>query len=98
VVGWNAGEAWVTVRDDGPGFASDILSRLGEPYISTGSTGAEDPGQHMGLGVFIARTLLTRTGGEVSFANRRPGAEVHVRWPRTRLESEPASLNEAKPQ
>jgi len=101
VVGWNAEEAWVTIRDDGPGFAPDILSRLGEPYISGGSAGISsesagdgDADPHMGLGIFIARTLLARTGGEVRFANRRPGAEVHVRWPRARLETDSAALSE----
>jgi len=97
VVGWDSAAAWVTVRDDGPGFPPEVLSRLGEPYISTGKTGTDDPGRHMGLGIFIARTLLARTGGEVAFANRRPGAEVRVRWPRRSLENPSPSVNEAPP-
>lgn len=72
----------ISVGDDGPGFRPDLLPRLGEPYISTRprgtwrGTGDEAPGEGpgagyegMGLGLFIARTLLQHTGAQVSFAN-----------------------------
>ena len=77
-VSWDdTGALSVEVEDDGPGFAPSVLSRLGEPYVST-RTGRDG---HMGLGVFIARTLLERTGAEVGFANRSDGgARVDVRW------------------
>lgn len=77
-VSWDdTGALSVEVEDDGPGFAASVLSRLGEPYVST-RTGRDG---HMGLGVFIARTLLERTGAEVGFANRSDGgARVDVRW------------------
>jgi hypothetical protein len=39
----------------------------------------------MGLGVFIATTLLERIGGDVSFKNRK-GAEILVHWSRKALE------------
>ena len=63
----------IAVGDDGPGFSPDILPRLGEPYVSSRARGdrrAVD-GQYegMGLGLFIARTLLERTGARVAFAN-----------------------------
>ncbi len=75
----DAGSIGVEVLDDGPGFAPEILDRLGEPYIST----RRDEGDHMGLGIFIATTLLSRTGGEVSCANAEGGgARVAVVWPR----------------
>ena len=64
--------------DDGPGFRS--AARDGTPFIST-RQGQEG---HMGLGVFIAKTLLERTGATVTFGNRRGtigGAQVSVRWP-----------------
>jgi len=69
----DAGTLRVAIGDDGPGFSPDLLPRLGEPYISTrprGQPGAVD-GEYegMGLGVFIARTLLERTGATLSFAN-----------------------------
>lgn len=63
----------VAVGDDGPGFSPDILPRLGEPYVSTRARGerraADGEYEGMGLGLFIARTLLERTGARVSFAN-----------------------------
>ena len=67
----------IAVGDDGPGFKPDILPRLGEPYVSTrasGSRAARTGGyQGMGLGLFIARTLLERTGATLSFANGTDG-------------------------
>lgn len=78
-VAWDAnGALSVEVEDDGPGFAASVLSRLGEPYVST-RAGRDG---HMGLGLFIARTLLERTGAEIDFENRPDGgARVAVRWP-----------------
>lgn len=78
-VAWDgSGALSVEVEDDGPGFATSVLSRLGEPYVST-RAGRDG---HMGLGLFIARTLLERTGAELDFANRDDGgARVDVRWP-----------------
>lgn len=95
-VGWNTDSAWICIRDDGPGFAEDILPFLGEPYISSKSR--DDGGEHMGLGIFIARTLLARTGADVDFSNRpEGGASVTVRWPRTRLERrETASIAQSE--
>jgi len=70
----------MTIVDDGPGFPTNILDHLGEPYVSTR---ARD-GSHMGLGIFIATTLLSRGGGAVSCANTPGGgARVTVTWPRT---------------
>ncbi len=63
----------VAVGDDGPGFGADILPKLGEPYISTRSRGDRQNRsgtyEGLGLGLFIARTLLERTGARLSFAN-----------------------------
>ncbi len=84
---------WIEVRDDGPGFAPDVLPRLGEPYVTTRSHGENSRTQHqgMGLGFFIAKTLLERSGARVEFGNLRPeGAQVTVRWPRARIEAGPA--------
>jgi two-component system sensor histidine kinase RegB len=80
---WSARSVRVTITDDGPGFPAAILARLGEPYMSsrTGDDG------HMGLGVFIAATLLGRTGADVSFANHPDGgAEATVRWKRSAID------------
>ena len=74
---WTRREALVEIADDGPGFAAEVLESLGEPYVST-RTGESG---HMGLGVFIAKNLLARGGGLVSFANAASGgARVVVRW------------------
>ncbi|MBO6827481.1 MAG: ActS/PrrB/RegB family redox-sensitive histidine kinase [Sneathiella sp.] len=79
---WQDRNVKVVVRDDGPGFSEEILSRLGEPYTSSraGKGG-------MGLGVFIAEMLIRHTGGSIKFANHPDGgAEVTVQWPRSVLE------------
>ncbi len=79
---WSASGIAIEIRDDGPGFPQQILPLLGEPYVSSRKV----TGEHMGLGVFIAQTLLERTGAALSFGNRRRGAVVTVRWPREALE------------
>ena len=75
------------VEDDGPGIPADIRRILGQPYVSgrvseeTGSGKAVIKHAGMGLGIFIARTLLERTGGALSFNNRSTGgAHARVVW------------------
>jgi two-component system sensor histidine kinase RegB len=81
---WSDSDISVTIRDDGPGFPSRLLERLGEPYVSA----RDGEGEHMGLGIFIARTLLQRTGASVDFSNLDGGgAQVVVRWRRAALEA-----------
>ncbi len=88
---WNADTVEIVISDDGPGIAPDILKRIGEPYLTrrrTGDTQGERGG--LGLGVFIARTLLERTGAKVSFTNRTfpdHGAVVTIVWPRSSFET-----------
>src|ERR1700681_2567722 len=98
---WNADTVEIVISDDGPGIAPDVLKRIGEPYLSRRRSADEVPSDHhgLGLGVFIARTLLERTGAKVSFTNRifpDHGAVVQLAWPRNRFEAgeiaaEPAS-------
>jgi two-component system sensor histidine kinase RegB len=75
----------MTVSDDGPGFSSGLLGRLGEPYLSL----RDQEHEHLGLGIFIAQTLLERTGAEVTFVNgldgALEGAAVTIIWPRSAL-------------
>jgi two-component system sensor histidine kinase RegB len=52
----------VEVRDAGPGMSADVLSRVGEPFFTTKATG-----RGMGLGVVLARALLERLGGELTY-------------------------------
>jgi two-component system sensor histidine kinase RegB len=80
----------VEVRDDGPGFAPEVLARLGQPYITSRSSQEPTRSGHtgMGLGFFIAKTLLERTGAIVEFRNGKPGgAVVSARWMRHAIET-----------
>jgi two-component system sensor histidine kinase RegB len=82
----------VDVRDDGPGFSSDILAQLGQPYVTSrpGGEGSRSGHVGMGLGFFIAKTLLERTGAAVDFNNARGGgASISVRWRREMIEAAP---------
>lgn len=93
---WSAGDITITVRDDGPGFSQDIIDRLGDPFVtSRKGYGPGDPGdgagrhEGMGLGFFIAKTLLERSGAQVALANRAypdHGASVRISWPRIRVD------------
>jgi two-component system sensor histidine kinase RegB len=90
---WNTETVEIVISDDGPGFAPDIIKRIGEPYLSRkrGTEEAQSGHSGLGLGVFIARTLLERTGAKVSFTNRTfpdHGAVVQIAWPRQRFEDE----------
>lgn len=79
-VKWDGDKVTIIVADDGPGYPSGLLQKMGEPYISTRVHGH---GGHMGLGVFIAKTLLERIGARVTFSNRAGGgAQVTIVWPR----------------
>lgn len=85
---WDADSIDITVRDDGPGFAPGVLNRLGEPYLT--ERDAEGAAGGLGLGFFIAKTLLERTGAKLDVRNRRPpnqGAVVSARWARSALEA-----------
>jgi two-component system, sensor histidine kinase RegB len=89
---WSAETIEIIVSDDGPGIAPDMLKRIGEPYLSR-RRADEDQNERsgLGLGVFIARTLLERTGAKVSFTNRTfpdHGAVVQMAWPRDRFEAD----------
>jgi two-component system, sensor histidine kinase RegB len=84
--GWDNRTVWIAILDDGPGFPPDIIDRLGEPYVT--HRRPRDPGQPgggLGLGYFIAKTLLERSGAVVTLANRAApdtGATVRLAWPR----------------
>ncbi|MBC7768584.1 MAG: ActS/PrrB/RegB family redox-sensitive histidine kinase [Phycisphaerales bacterium] len=85
---WDASSVEITVRDDGPGFSSAILGRLGEPYLT--ERDREGVAGGLGLGFFISKTLLERTGATLEVRNRRPpnqGAMVKARWQRTSIEA-----------
>ncbi|RTM08758.1 MAG: HAMP domain-containing histidine kinase [Bradyrhizobiaceae bacterium] len=89
---WNRDTIELVISDDGPGIPPDILNRIGEPYLSRRRSQDDGSGERrgLGLGVFIARTLLERTGAKVLFTNRtfpEHGAVVQIAWPRERFEA-----------
>jgi two-component system sensor histidine kinase RegB len=88
---WSADEVIVTIADDGPGFPPELMDSIGEPYISTRRLQDKREKEHsgLGLGFFIAKTLLERSGASVNFSNRpapRHGAIILVSWPRKAFE------------
>ncbi len=102
---WDAEWVTIVIEDDGTGFALDVIDKLGEPYVTTrkgewAASPSED-GAHdgMGLGFFIAKTLLERSGAHVGVANRkrpRSGAVVTVTWQRKDVDAgskKPAGTN-----
>lgn len=77
---WEGERITLLVEDDGPGFDLASRSRLGEPFYSSRPRGGDET--HLGLGLFIARTLLGACGARLTFGNRaRGGAVVEVVWP-----------------
>lgn len=98
---WTDAVISVRIIDDGAGYPASVLSRIGDPFVRS-RTASQETGQRpdyegMGLGLFIAKTLLERSGAELSFANgadpfltraehaNRSGAIVEVRWPASAL-------------
>ena len=89
---WDEDSVAVTISDDGPGFAPEILTRIGEPYVTSRRHHLNDTGEEptgLGLGFFIAKTLLERSGATLSFENRaipESGAVVGLHWSRSDFE------------
>ena len=93
---WSDNQLTIRILDDGEGFASQVLGRIGDPFVRSRRSDQDSqqrPGyEGMGLGLFIAKTLLERTGAELSFANaadpflnlaerpNRSGAIVEAVW------------------
>jgi len=93
---WDGQDIHLRLTDDGPGFPPDLIGRLGDPFLKRRKSVREvekRPGyEGMGLGLFIAKTLLERSGARVSFRNatdpfllveesgERHGAMVEVIW------------------
>jgi two-component system sensor histidine kinase RegB len=89
---WDDDNVDVTISDDGPGFSPEVMDRIGEPYVTSRRRSLpdhDDEPRGLGLGFFIAKTLLERSGATLSFENRRPpahGAVVKLRWSRSDFE------------
>ena len=95
---WNATHVVFTIIDDGQGFRPELMDNIGEPYVT--SRRYEDKGDKghsgLGLGLFIAKTLLERSGAIVTFSNQPPprsGATVQISWPRSAFELPPGTFD-----
>lgn len=102
---WTDDVVSIRIIDDGRGFPQHLIGRIGDPFMrrrrSESDKRARPEYEGMGLGLFIAKTLLERTGAELSFANgtdpyttatdqtERRGAIVEVAWPRSKIVAEP---------
>lgn len=98
-ISWTETRLTVRIVDDGQGFSTEVMSRIGDPFVRRRRRDPrrQDGYDGMGLGLFIAKTLLERSGAELTFANAREpfearpapgqkaGALVEARWPRGRL-------------
>ena len=91
------------IGDDGPGYPQDLIGRIGDPFVRGHGAAPDDRPAYegMGLGLFIAKTLLERSGARLAFDNgdeeaagtppdfaRPTGAIVSVVWPRGRVAPE----------
>ena len=98
-ISWTDDSISLRISDDGPGFPNSVLGRIGEPFVRRrrpDEKSVRRPGyEGMGLGLFIAKTLLERSGATLGFANggahtvsgHRGGAIVTVEWPRASIEA-----------
>ena len=97
---WTKDSIIITISDDGYGYPPNLLGRLGDPFLGSKIERENRRGyEGMGLGLFIAKTLLERTGAEISFTNgtknktssvsknEPSGAIVEIYWPRKKVES-----------
>ncbi|MGA2638350.1 ActS/PrrB/RegB family redox-sensitive histidine kinase [Methylocella sp.] len=88
---WNASSVKLVIEDDGPGFSPDVIGRIGAPYVTTKThrRAKSEDGAGLGLGLFIAKTLLERSGAFVATANVSPpksGARITIVWQRAVFE------------
>ena len=71
----------IIIQDDGTGYSSDILSKIGEPYLKSSSDNKKSK-SGLGLGIFIGKTLLEKNFASISCKNskNKSGAEVIIKW------------------
>ena len=90
---WTEAIVAVVIEDDGPGFAPDVVMQLGEPYLTRKANRrakGEAGSGGLGLGLFIAKTLLERAGASVTMVNATApssGARVTILWQRSAFEN-----------
>ena len=94
-ISWSSTDIKISIKDDGPGFPEGLISKIGEPFIKSKINGSlidssRPEYESMGLGLFIAKTLLERSGAALVFKNYcnkdddnpSSGAEVTSVWKR----------------
>lgn len=75
----------IEVVDRGEGMSAEALARAGEPFFTT-----KEPGRGMGLGLFLARTLVTQLGGALAIDSTvGRGTRIEVRLPDVMTEASP---------
>lgn len=104
---WTERSITIRIVDDGEGYPPQVIGRIGDPFVRSRRS-VQDLAQRpeyegMGLGLFIAKTLLERTGAELSFANasdpfltpeerpERCGAIVELVWNMSDIAAEPGA-------
>ncbi|MGB7318027.1 MAG: ActS/PrrB/RegB family redox-sensitive histidine kinase [Planktotalea sp.] len=107
---WSEDTIAIRIVDDGDGFPPHLIGRIGDPFVrrrkSEKERSARPEYEGMGLGLFIAKTLLERSGAELSFANGssqysgenhpKRGAIVEVVWPRKNIDAAFSDIAEIK--
>jgi two-component system, sensor histidine kinase RegB len=87
---WSDAHVSVVISDDGPGFSPEIMDNIGDPYVTTRpSRRYNNDEAGLGLGFFIAKTLLERSGAAMELDNQAApatGAIVRITWPRAAFE------------
>ncbi len=66
----------LTIHDDGPGIAADVLPRIFDPFFTT-----KDVGRGMGLGLFIAHDIIEEHGGCIAVDSGKAGTTFIIRLP-----------------
>ena len=85
---WSTDQVALEIKDDGPGYPADLLDKFGEPYLSASASKADarrSGSSGLGIGLFISKTLIERSGARIIFTNSRgpeTGAITRVIWPR----------------
>jgi len=69
--GWDEHKLWLEIRDQGAGFPQYVLDHVGQPEISTKSSGR-------GLGLFLSQAVVERLGGTLVLSNA-PGGGASAR-------------------
>jgi len=99
---WSEDAISVRIVDDGSGFPPHLIGRIGDPYVggrkSEKERATRPEYEGMGLGLFIAKTLLERSGATLQFSNgassfarpenKKGGAVIDVTWPREKIDAD----------